>query len=176
MRDSIGLVGIFQIVILFILLFTGIMALTINNSNAFGVKDEILTVIDFNNGEFIDDEGNLDAEIVEAMEYNSYRNTGRCPEGWTGFDRNGTETDGEASVCVQCVNISKSVDKYYSKLGGNVATESNDEYSIVDYYYRVQVFYQLDIPVLEQAFNFKTNGESKLIYGKNALIPEMCKQ
>ena len=42
MRESISITTIFQIVILFILLFTAIMALTINNSNAFGVKDQIV--------------------------------------------------------------------------------------------------------------------------------------
>ena len=44
MKESISMTAIFQIVILFILLFTAIMALTIHNSNAFGVKDEIVNI------------------------------------------------------------------------------------------------------------------------------------
>ena len=46
MREAIGGISIFQIVILFILLFTGVMCLTINHSKAFGVKDEIITIIE----------------------------------------------------------------------------------------------------------------------------------
>ena len=45
MRESISITTIFQIFILFVLLFTAIMALTINNSNAFGVKDSIVNAI-----------------------------------------------------------------------------------------------------------------------------------
>ena len=45
MKESVSVTTIFQIVILFILLFTAIMCLTINNSNAFGVKDEIINIV-----------------------------------------------------------------------------------------------------------------------------------
>ena len=44
MRETMSITAIFQIFILFILLFTAIMCLTINNSNAFGVKDSIINV------------------------------------------------------------------------------------------------------------------------------------
>ena len=55
MKESISMTAIFQIVILFILLFTAIMALTINNSNAFGVKDEIVNILELNGGKYLDD-------------------------------------------------------------------------------------------------------------------------
>ena len=46
MKEAIGGVSLFQIVILFLLLFTGVMCLTINHSKAFGVKDEIINIIE----------------------------------------------------------------------------------------------------------------------------------
>ena len=45
MKEAIGGVSLFQIVIVFLLLFTGVMCLTINHSKAFGVKDEIINII-----------------------------------------------------------------------------------------------------------------------------------
>lgn len=176
MRDSIGLVGIFQIVILFILLFTGIMALTINNSNAFGVKDEIITAVDFNNGQILDtkNKDKIADNVIESMNYNSYRNTGKCEDGWTGYDRDGNITSGDASVCIRCVNVSAGIDNIFKNING-VAMESTQEDSLIGYYYQIQVFYQLDIPVLENAFNFKTKGESKIVYDKKANLPSICK-
>ena len=46
MKEAIGGVSLFQIVILFLLLFTGVMCLTINHSKAFGVKDEIINILE----------------------------------------------------------------------------------------------------------------------------------
>ena len=46
MKEAIGGVSLFQIVVVFILIFTGIMCLTINHSKAFGVKDEIVTILE----------------------------------------------------------------------------------------------------------------------------------
>ena len=40
MKEAIGGVSIFQIAVLFLLIFTGVMCLTINHSKAFGVKEE----------------------------------------------------------------------------------------------------------------------------------------
>ena len=53
MKEAVSATTIFQIVILFILLFTAIMCLTINNSNAFGIKDEIINIIEMNNGNYL---------------------------------------------------------------------------------------------------------------------------
>ena len=48
MREAIGGTWLFQIVIVFILLFTGFMCLTINRSKAFNVKDQIIQTIQIN--------------------------------------------------------------------------------------------------------------------------------
>ena len=46
MKEAMGGISIFQIVIVFLLLFTGVMCMTINHSKAFGVKDEIINIIE----------------------------------------------------------------------------------------------------------------------------------
>ena len=50
MKEAIGGTWLFQIVIAFILLFTGFMCLTINRSKAFNVKDQIIQSIQSYNG------------------------------------------------------------------------------------------------------------------------------
>ncbi len=168
MKESLGVVGIFQIVILFIVLFTGIMALTINNSTSFGVKDEIVSAIDFNEGNFLDSNGKLSTDIVDAMEVNSYRNTGKCDSGWCGFDREGNPVSagGNASVCIRCVNVTKGLEDGYR--GIEVV---RDDF-INGYYYQVEAFYQLDLPSFSESFNFSTKGDSRIVY--SAELPQLC--
>ena len=164
MKESVSVTVIFQIFILFVLLFTAIMCLTINNSNAFAVKDEIVNIIESNNGKYLDDDNrNLSDEIVELLANASYRVTGNCGEGFTGYQRNGQPVgDNErAAVCIKKVSVTDYLDNYLNdELDGMVATEDFKSGS----YYQVAVFYQLDLPIIEQFYNFQTVGETKIIY------------
>ena len=46
-----------------------------------------------------------------------------------------------------------------------IKIDSNkDDGTLKGYYYKVYVFYQLDIPVLHSIFNFRSTGETKLLY------------
>ena len=167
MRESISITTIFQIVILFILLFTAIMALTINNSNAFGISDEVISIIEHSRGVYLDEfTGGLSEEIIASLSEASYRTTGKCPsepDGYQGYDRAGNPTSGDdASVCIRTVDVNDSINRYLeSELGsGNVG--SGDFVS--GKYYQVIVFYQLDLPIIKQIYNFQTKGETKIIY------------
>mgnify|MGYP004539302751 CR=1 FL=1 len=162
MRESISITTIFQIVILFILLFTAIMALTINNSNAFGIKDQVVNILETNQGRYKEGES-LDQEIVDLLASTSYRNTGKCSDGFTGFDRNGAmvNSDQQAAICIREVNATEGVDNYLNRvLQGNVATGE----FMPGKYYQVEVFFQLDLPVVKQIYNFKSKAETKVIY------------
>ncbi len=166
MKESISVTTIFQIVILFILLFTAIMCLTINNSNAFGVKDEILNIIENNNGNYLnEDNSGLSEEIVDAISAAAYRTTGVCEDGYTGYERNGQPVgNGErASVCIKEVNVTDSLKDYInSELGGSQYVAQGD--FVNGSYYQIVLFYQLDLPVIRQVYNFQTKGETKIIY------------
>lgn len=162
MRESISITTIFQIVILFILLFTAIMALTINNSNAFGIKDQVVNILETNQGRYKEGES-LDQEIVDLLASTSYRNTGKCSDGFTGFDRNGAmvNSDQQAAICIREVNATEGVDNYLNRvLQGNVATGE----FMPGKYYQIEVFFQLDLPVVKQIYNFKSKAETKVIY------------
>lgn len=163
MKESMSITYIFQIVILFILLFTAIMALTINNSNAFGIKDKVVSIIEVNDGKFLED-GNLSDEIVTLIESTSYRTTGKCDEDYKGFDRTGSPvTSGsDASICIKEVNATAGVDNYLTEIfgAGKVATDDFMPGS----YYQIVVFFQLDLPVVKQVYNFSSKAETKVIY------------
>lgn len=165
MKEAVSATTIFQIVILFILLFTAIMCLTINNSNAFGIKDEIINIIEMNNGNYLsNDNVSLNEEIVEAIANNSYRTTGVCDSTFDGFERNGEPVSrGEkASVCIKKIEVTYGIDKYLDSILGS-GSYADDEF-VTGSYYQVVVFYQLDIPVIKQIYDFTLKGETKIIY------------
>ena len=158
MRESISITTIFQIFILFVLLFTAIMALTINNSNAFGVKDSIVNAIEALDGNYTDG-ADLNEEIVKVIQETSYRTSGKCPDGYDGFDRAGnrvTSNSSDAAVCISDVDVTGGLDKAFSDFAQNDFVDGK--------YYKVVLFFQLDIPVFKQIFNFKTVGETRIIY------------
>lgn len=162
MKESIGGTQIFIIVITLVLLFTGIMAFTINRSNAFSVKDQLVSILERAGGfdmasEIVNNRLTGDEaleEIVESLSHNSYRQTGKCPE-TTGSDyqvsayqRNGQKIVGnnDASFCIVRLN--------------GQSPEGTPE----KYYYQIIVFYTLDLPVIKEIFNFKAVGETKALY------------
>jgi hypothetical protein len=163
MRESISVTTIFQIVIIFILLFTAIMALTINNSNAFAVKNSLIRVIEQKNG-LIYDGDSLDQDIVDTLAEASYRSTGSCSDGYTGYDRNGNVVYNNAAICIRKVEATSEIDSYIAgELGDKVATGD----FINGIYYQIEVFFHLDLPLVNstvKSFNFRSKGETRLIY------------
>lgn len=166
MKEALSVTTIFQIVILFILLFTAIMALTINNSNAFGMKDEIISYIEANNGNYLnEDKSGLNEELVEKLANASYRTTGKCAneEGTKGYSRTGEEltSNENASICIKKIKATDEVDAFLSdELDDMVATDD----FVKGTYYQITVFFQLDLPVVKQIYNFQSKGETKIIY------------
>lgn len=162
MKESMSITAIFQIVILFILLFTAIMALTINNSNAFGIKDQIVNILEANNGNYIES-GTLNEEIINLIESTSYRTTGKCDEDFIGFDRTGAQVsyNQDASICIKEVNATEGLDNYLSEILGDTVATGDFK---TGKYYQIVVFFQLDIPVVKQVYNFKSKAETKVIY------------
>jgi hypothetical protein len=147
MREAIGGTWLFQIVILFVLLFTGYMCLTINHSKAFNVKNEIINAIEREGG--CDLDSDKDAAIQNIIEYLSevsYRTTGSCPDGYTGYNHNGEQDSNNSAFCIKKVN-----------------TAVNEAEFPDMSYYRVVVFYQLDLPIFNSVFNFKVSGDTKLL-------------
>lgn len=161
MREAIGGISLFQIVIVFVLLFTGVMALTINHSRAFGVKDEIINIIETSTSSNLTDE--TLKEIGDHLRDAGYRVTGSCDKDWVGYDLDGKEST-KAAFCIKNVNVtSANFEAAKERCSGSCdAIEEN----LKQVYYKVAVFYQLDIPVLNKLMNFKMYGSTKTMWVK----------
>lgn len=153
MREAIGGTVIFQIVIFFILLFTGFICLSINHSKAFNVKNMIINTIERKERLNLSNPQSDDGikEIVEYLKKTSYRTTGKCPKDdangqWYGFNRNGIEDSSNSAFCIQKVTTQEE--------GGEFPDMA---------YYRVVVFYQLDLPIFRSLFEFSVSGDTKIM-------------
>lgn len=141
MKESIGGTWLFGIVIVFILLFTAIMCFTINQSKAIAVKSDLIDYIEYNEG--IDISKELNSNAVKIINNAGYYTTGTCDEGYIGFDRTGKKVSTNPVLCIKEI-------------------PSNNE--TAGCYYDVELFYKLDLPVIESIFNFKVRGKTKELY------------
>ena len=165
MKESIGGISLTMIVIVLILLFAGIMSLTINRSNAIAVKERIMRIIEEYDGfdmsataryetECVSDSAGGDelCDILETINTYSYRQVGKCPEEGdvVGYQRDGSmvNSDDFAAFCI---------------IRTKAGREGNELMRSERYYYKVIMFYGIDIPVIKQVLNFKATGETKML-------------
>jgi hypothetical protein len=159
MREAIGGTWLFNLVIFFVLLFTGYMCLSINYSKAFSVKDKIITEIERNGG--IKNISNSDKKdetmnvISDYLNEVGYRTTGKCSDYEYGCSRDGKCTSNPSGSYAFCLTEVKASDTFTHATSG--------EFIYVNYY-KVKVFYQLDLPVIRSAFEFNIKGDTKLLY------------
>lgn len=156
MREAIGGSWLFNIVIFFVILFTGYMCLSINHTKAFNVKDDIVKIIERDGG--FDNLNNVNAtnndtikKIVASLQEFGYRSHNSCPNDgggrvWYGFNREGARDDANAAFCIREIPA------------------NNDPALPNIRYYQVVVFYQLDLPIFNNLFRFQLKGDTKLLY------------
>ncbi len=159
MKEAIGGISIFQIVVVFIILFTGYICLSVNYSKAYSIKNELLTIIKNQGGVCTSENSNnqlcrnFEYLVSTYLQEVGYRSTGKCDEDWVGYNRNGTpvENNKPAAFCVRGINI---------------ASDGTGQLPI-GVYYEVKVFYQLDLPIFSSIFNLDVTGETSRIYSPN---------
>lgn len=163
MREAIGGTWLFNLVIFFVLLFAGYMCLSINYSKAFGVKDKIINELERNGG--VLNFGNSESRdlslnaISSYMQEVGYRATGKCEMDIYeyGCSREGkcNKLGNENTNYAFCLKEVKADDTYTKAQSGEFVYIS---------YYKVKVFYQLDLPILRSVFQFNIKGDTKLLY------------
>lgn len=157
MREAIGGTWLFQIVIVFVLLFAGYICLSINYSRAYKVKNEVVDIIERR--------GTLDyyalASINQYLNDAGYYSIGTCPSDMSAYKANlldptdteyisGSMTD-QGNYCI-------------SKVLVNGEDETNGGISKV--YYKVRVFFKFDLPIFGDIFSFKLDGETEQLINK----------
>ena len=159
MKESIGGISLFNIVIVFVMVFTGYISLTINYSKAYNIKNEILNIIRNQGGvctSSVASSGNkcytFKDQIVDYFKETNYTSVGRCDDDWYGYSRSG-ELLGlgskKAAFCVKAIEA-------------HATSELPDAV-----YYKVKMFYHLDLPVINRFWNFTVEGETTRVYAPN---------
>ncbi len=139
MRESIGGTWIFSIVIVFIVLFTGYLAISVNYSKAFKVKNGIIEEIEENEGH----NDSAEETIEKYLTSNGYFVYGTCASDETGYIRQNVQSN-KYKYCVK-------------KIVNNSGTIPSSRYY-------VRVFFKLDLPMLGDLLTFPITGETKAVY------------
>lgn len=149
MRETIGGTWIMQLVIIFMLIFVAFLALSLNYSKAFQMKNELLTMIEKKEGLTDGSNGSI-ALINNYLLVNGYHAKRACPVGSYGVsDLNGTTAESVTSA-------SSSKQYYYcvSKFD-SPSRNHNDKV-----YYRINIFFYFNLPVIGDIFKFSINGST----------------
>ena len=141
MRESIGGTWIFSLVIVFIVLFTGYLAISVNYSRAFKVKNGIINIIEKDEGH----NSTAQDEITAYLNGSSYFVYGNCGENETGYGKANAQST-----------------KYRYCISKVVSDESKTTIPSTRYY--VRVFFRLDLPILGDILTFPITGETKAGY------------
>lgn len=154
MKNAFGSTLIFMIVIFFVILFTGYICLSINQAKAFNMKNEIVKAVE-RFAPDLEDEG-FQLFIQNALVTEGYRLDGRCSDGYEGYDEYGNNTHSDhGAFCIAEVTVNN------PKLSGTKLSGTK----LSGRYYKIETFYQLEIPIIQSLFQLKATGETKIIYG-----------
>lgn len=156
-RQSIGATWILQLVIVFMLLFVGFLALSINYTKAFKIKNEMLSIIEKYEGVSSGDSGSI-AIINNYLRYNNYQTMGTCSDGSYGV------SDLSNNTIVPASNRTK---YYYCIKKLNTSDVTYPDRVM----YKVDTFFKFNIPFLGDMFTFQVKGETIDISWPNDDLP-----
>lgn len=151
MREAIGGTWLLGLVLTFIVFFASFLAVSINYSKAFGVKNNIVDLISKYEG----NNCNARKKVGSYLQTVGYLVPGKCPDDevyngkhieYIGFDLDGNKTSGSSK-------------SYYC-----ISKDTADEGVVLDKkFYRVVVFFKIDLPMVGNITTFKIRGETESI-------------
>lgn len=146
MRQSIGATWILQLVIIFMLIFVGFLALTINYTKAFKIKNELITIIEKYEGVTTGDNGSV-ALMNNYLRHNGYSIMGKCEAGYYGL----SSLDNTALT-----PVSENSKYYYCVKKTNARSNTFNERAN----YEIVTFFKFNLPFLGDLFTFQVNGNT----------------
>ncbi len=147
MREGIGGIWLTQLIILFMLIFVAFLALSLNYTKAFKIKNELLTIIEKKEGLTSGDNGSI-AIINNYLKSNGYFVTKTCPEG----------SYGVSNLDNQAVEPAVGNNKPYYYCVTKVKSPSSNNPNKV--YYQVNIFFYFNLPVIGDVFKFNVSGNT----------------
>ncbi|MBE6161217.1 MAG: hypothetical protein E7158_03255 [Firmicutes bacterium] len=148
MREVIGGTWITQLVIVFMFVFAAFLALSINYSKAFKIKNEVLNIIER-------EEGLTDNAIKLTNNYlvnTGYNTKGKCPKNSWGITVRGIGQYDKKF-------IENSSNKKYSFCVRKVKSTANNFRNRA--YYELRLFFKFGLPVIGDITTFDVEGQSK---------------
>lgn len=152
MKQVIGSTWVFQLVIIFILIFASYLTITVSYSKAFKLKNEMLNIIEKKEG--LTQGGNGAMGIINKyLAAQGYSSKGVCEAGYYGAKTilgNDTDSDyefvenGDRTKYYYCVT---KVSNYFS---GRPSRS----------YYRIELFFNMDLPVIGNIITFTASGST----------------
>ena len=152
MRQTIGGTWTFMLMILFTLIFAAYIALTINYSRSFKVKNEVLSLIEKNEG-FTDNGVKL---INNYLSQSGYKTLGTCKL-QTDVVVYGVKSIEPNTVSIERAEGGKEYYYCFSKYTGY------HSYFRTRAYYKITLFFHFDIPVLGDLYTFDVDGQTSEI-------------
>jgi len=150
MRQAIGTTWVFQLVIIFMLIFVAFLSLSLNYTKAFRIKNELITTLEKFEGLTFKDSGKEMGSVKiinNYLTYNNYGSMGTCDLGAYG-------STNLQSVSLEEVEKGK---KYYycvKKIDrGDVSLPKRARYEI-------KIFFKFSLPVIGDLFTFSSEGET----------------
>lgn len=160
MRESVGSVWSVQLIILFILIFSGFLVLVINYSRAYMVKNEMLTITEKYDGilrpgsdEFVNVNKNAVDVINNYLLEKGYKTIGSCPKADVLNDWYGCPS----LVDNKLEKVGSSGNKKYYYCISEVCTSADYHDKC---YTQLRVFYKFNLPVLGDFKTFEINGRT----------------
>lgn len=141
MRETVGATWIYQLVIVFILIFVAFLALTMNYTKAFKVKNDVLSIVEKY-------EGFSKKSISIINNYllsNGYKTTNDCY----------SNEMGSQDLTSDVLKKATSGQKYYycvSKIPTATETRANRAK------YKIRIFFRFDLPVIGHLYTFEVDG------------------
>lgn len=144
MRETIGGTWLTQLIIAFMFVFVAFLALSINYSKAFRVKNEVLSIIEKHDGINND----TIKTINNYLKNNGHIEMGSCPNGSYGIIINGINNY-EPAVSNKRYNYC------ISKLNSNTLNFPKRSY------YDVKLFLKFNLPIIGNITTFPIEGQTK---------------
>ena len=155
MREAIGGTWLFGLVITFIVFFASFLAVSINYSKAFNVKNNVVDLI----GKYEGNNCNARNKIASYLKDTGYLVASNCTSDdaytYQGYDLNGNPVTEKAYYCI--------------------SEDSTDSSTVIDKnFYRVVIFFRIDLPMVGDLFTFKIKGETESVYFPKDEIDTAC--
>lgn len=155
MREATGSTWVFQLVLIFILIFASYLTISINYTKTFKLKNEVLSIIERSEGLT---EGNTGAIgiINNYLVGQSYNGKGVCEAGYYGAT---TLTGNNMNTDFEFIDGNSNKKYYYcvKKVSGYYSAKPKRSY------YRIVLFVDFELPVIGRISTFRAEGQTSEI-------------